>query len=145
MDLIPESLKAEIDNVFDDIHDTFKQTVYVYVTQETSLPVSADFNPLFGRGSSTAKSSTDRVEVKHEIQARVFYLGNAEEREPDSSLNIPDSEGKVRLKVKEADMELVYKASKLEVDGVLYRLFGDPKVAGMFSNKFWVVILERIN
>lgn len=137
--------KTSIEKCFDDLHDTFKRDIYIFIEEGPDIPASIDYNPLYGRTPITPKDPSQRVEVKYTRQARIYHMGNAIEKSSDTSLHIPSSEGKVRLKVNSETLELLKKSSKVEIDDDLWVVIGDASPEGPFSRNYFFVYCRRMD
>ena len=132
--------KAAIEEIFDDVHETFKKKIYAFVEKVTYSSFNSDHNPLYGRNDNEAKGLTTRT--KHTIWARVHYeRWNSDD--VDNDTNLPTSENIVRLKVSPADYETLKKAALIEVDGDNYSLITDDEKVGPFTVNYSQVYLRR--
>lgn len=142
--LISDAIQNEISGVYTDIHDTFKRDIYLYTPQKITIPASSDFNPLYGRSPSTPQVASEVTLIKSTITARVYYPDRSLEMDQ-AGFNIADSTGRVRLKLLKDDFESLKKATKIEIDDVLFTVAGDPHIEGPFKSAYYMVYLERIN
>jgi hypothetical protein len=53
------------------------------------------------------------------------------------------SEGSVRVKIDAAGYALFTKASKIEIDGEVFRIVSDPSKLGPFGVKYYTLYLRR--
>lgn len=153
-DLLTSSQKAKFEGVFDDIHDTFSRTIFVYKIfnkRFVGINMNKDYNGLYDQALNDNESGTaiDGIEQvrKIETKARVLYSSNQKEQEDSStgqqtSLNFPL--GSIRLKLSYEAFELIRDAKEVEVDGELFNLETDASKAGMFSPRYYVVFLKKI-
>ena len=138
--LFSDDDKNAIEEIFDDVHDTFKRAIYAYVDEASYTSFNSDHNPLYDRNSNEATALPQRV--KYTIQARVYY----ERWNPDDVDNttaLPTSENIVRLKVTPTDYETLKKAAVIEVDGENYSLISDDEKIGPFTVNYSQVYLRR--
>jgi hypothetical protein len=144
--LLSASQKNVINAALTQLHDTFGREIYIY-TEEYQAGETEEFNALYGRSSNGSNDSFNSTFNKETVIARVFYPENPKE-EPDqfkSNVNIPFSQGKVRLKVDKIVYEKLMIAAKVEIDEVLYFLDGDAKVVGPFGSQYYSIFLKRGN
>ena len=72
--IFSDSEKSAIESLLDDVHDTFKKNIFVYVEEITSVDFSdTQFNPIYGRSFNQSKTAKDKKLTKHTVEARVFY------------------------------------------------------------------------
>ena len=138
--LLDDAAKNEINSILDNLHDTFKRNIVVYVRETITVP-NTSYNPLYGRNPST---TTQIKLTPYTISARIYYPGRMLEQDQDNRLRLPDSQGKVRLKITATDLSLVRKADRIEIDNNSYTLAGDDHVDGPFGARYYMVYLERI-
>ena len=132
--------KQNIDSVLDRIHDTFAGDIYVYIEKETDVSLDLNFNALY---SSSNVNSHTKTLTRHTVFARVKYLND--QKEAPMQNNLPDSKGRVRIKISPEDYEKVKICTKIEIKNVMYFVNGDASIEGMFSNNYYTVYLEREN
>tara|TARA_R110001592_G_scaffold160695_3_gene392959 strand:+ start:16525 stop:16971 length:447 start_codon:yes stop_codon:yes gene_type:complete len=143
--LIPDSDKDAIGNVFDDIHDTFSRDIVVFQREnEIFVATNGTYNALYSRIKD--EQSTRAKVTRSVIQARILY--QQEQKEMDlpgtrSQVNVQMGEGSVRVKIDEAGYILFTKASKIEIDGEIFRIVSDPSKVGPFKVKFYTIYLRR--
>lgn len=136
--------KNEISNVFNEIHDTFARDVTIFQRDnEIFVATNGAYNALYSRikDAPTTRTKVNRTTVK----ARILYAQQQREMNlPGSSqVNVQMSEGSVRVKIDEAGYKLFTKASKIEIDGEVFRIVSDPAKAGPFSVTFYILYLRR--
>lgn len=143
--LIPDSDKNAIGDVFDDIHDTFARDIIVFQRQnEIFVATNGTYNALYSRIKN--EQSTRTKVTRSVIKARILY--QQEQKEMDlpgtkSQVNVQMGEGSVRVKIDEAGYTLFTKASKIEIDGEVFRIVSDPSKVGPFKVKFYTLYLRR--
>jgi hypothetical protein len=135
--------KATIDSNLDRLHDTFGVDIYVYIAKQEDTTSDSEFNALYGTSNTELSASYTRILVRHTIKARVKYFPNQVEGLLPS--NLPDSRGKVRIKISPEDYEKVKICTKIEIDDVFYQVDGDAAIEGMFSNNYYTIYLSREN
>ncbi len=97
VDLLTSSQKSLFDSVFDDIHDTFSRTIFVYKIfnkRFVGINMNKDYNGLYDQAlndneSGTAIGGVEQVR-RIEPKARVLYSSNQKEQE-DSCMGQPKS------------------------------------------------------
>lgn len=135
--------KASIDASLDRLHDTFAKNVYVYIEKETDVSADLNYNAIYGSSNTQNVASYSKILTRHTVLARVkYFAGQLEAVLPN---NLPDSRGKVRLKVSPDDYEKIKICTKVEVDESFYVVDGDASVEGMFSDNYYTVYLKREN
>jgi len=142
---LSDSEKNELGNVFDDIHDTFARDISVFQRDnEIFVATNGTYNALYAR---IQNAPTTRAKVtKTTVKARILYAQQQSEMDLPGSraqVNVQMSEGSVRVKIDEAGYKLFTQASKIEIDGEVFRIVSDPAKAGMFTVKFYILYLKR--
>lgn len=141
---LSDSEKNEIGNVFDDMHDTFARDINIFQRDnEIFVATNGTYNALYARIKNTP---TTRAKVKKAtVKARILYAQQQKEISlpGHSQVNVEMSEGSVRVKIDEAGYKLFTKATKIEIDGEVFRIVSDPAKAGPFTVKFYVLYLRR--
>ena len=88
-----------------------------------------------------------RAKVKQvKIKARIQYQQDQKEMDlpgTRSQLNVQIGEGSVRVKLDKTGYEIFTKATKIEIDGEVFRIVSDPSKVGPFSVKFYTLYLRR--
>jgi hypothetical protein len=153
-DLIPVADKVKYDAVFDDIHDTFSQTIFVYkIFNERFIGINMNqnYNGLYDQALNknelgTASDINEQVR-KVEARARVHYIskqGDFEDPSTGQQTALKFPIGSIRLKLKSDAFELIKDAKEVEVDGELFNLDTDSSKSGMFTVKHYIVYLRKI-
>lgn len=143
--LIPDSDKNEIASVFDDIHDTFARDITVFQREnEIFVATNGTYNALYSRIKD--QQSTRSKVTSTTVKGRILY--QQEQKEiglpgARAQVNVPMAEGSVRVKIDEAGYKLFAKASKIEIDGEVFRITSDPSKVGPFTVKFYTIYLRR--
>jgi hypothetical protein len=141
--LFSDNEKNAIESMLNDVHDTFKKSIYVYIEEVTSIDFSdTQFNPIYGRSFNQAKTSKDKKLTKHTVEARVFY-DSQKDNEFIEDIGAGSSENIIRIKVNYDAKELIKNASVIEVDDERYSLISDAEAIGPFSNTYWKIYLKR--
>lgn len=140
---LSQAQKTSIDAALDRLHDTFAGSVYVYVEKESDVSSDLNYNALYSSSSIQQSASYNTTLIKYEIQARIKYLQNQDEGGLQN--NLPDSKGRVRLKVLPEDYEKIKICSRLEISNVMYLVDSDASIEGMFSDNYYTVYCRREN
>jgi len=141
--LIPNSDKKILDQVFDDIHDTFSREITIFKQEKkVFIATQTTYNALYSRVKNE-KGSNKKVEAL-KIKARIAYSGSFV-RENDENqitgLDIPADH--IRIKINEEGFNLIKQATDLEIDGELFNVVSDASKAGLFSVKYFNILLKR--
>lgn len=143
--LIPDSEKNAIGAVFNDIHDTFARDIIIFKREnEIFVATNATYNALYSRIKNAPTTRTKVTQAT--VKARILY--QQDQREMDipgtrAQVNVQMGEGVVRVKIDEAGYKLFNQASKIEIDGEVFRIVSDPSKVGPFTVKFYTVYLRR--
>ena len=150
----------------DAIYDSFKEFDLDFKLLELDEPTSTESNLInhqdkcifssnyakekflnAGCKNTTSIPSVDKVLTKHTFAARIFYNKRQPEEIVDANaqMNLLDSDGKIRIKVKSDAYEKIKICSRIEVDDELYVVDGDPKIIGPFDAQFYSIYLKREN
>jgi len=71
--LISQSQKTTIQNIIDDIHETFARNITVFEEgKKVLISASNEFNGIYGRAGDGEKTTT-RTVVSHTMKARIKY------------------------------------------------------------------------
>lgn len=135
--------KQTIDSVLDCLHDTFASDVFVYIEKQDDVSADVNYNALYSASNIQPSASYNKTLARHAIKARVKYF--ADQGEEIFTNNIPDSKGRVRLKVLPVDYELIKICTKVEIGEDMYIVDGDASIEGIFSKNYYTVILKREN
>ncbi len=138
-----DSEKSAIESILDDVHDTFKKNIFVYVEEVSTVNFSdTQFNPIYGRSFNQAKTVEDKKLTKHTVEARVFY-DKQKDNEIIEDIGAGSSENIIRIKVNYEAKELIKNASVIEVDDDTYSTMSDAEAIGPFNNPYWKIYLKR--
>jgi hypothetical protein len=139
--LLSSGEKTQIRAIFDDMHDTFKQDIDVYINETQSVNLSSSYNPVYGRALDQAKGVGDKILTKHTISARVHYFKKSEEAVLDDT-GLPSSANVIRLKVDRDGLDKLNKCSFVDVDGNKCSVISNPEMIGPFGPQFYKVYLK---
>ena len=143
--LIPEDQKKSIDDVFDDIHDTFAREITMFKKEkQVFVATNNTYNALYSRIKNEKGSNKVVEEIK--IKARVAYAGNFEFLRQNSEneimgIDIPSDH--IRIKLNKEGYDILKQATDIEIDGELFNVSSDPAKSGMFSVKYFNILLKR--
>lgn len=147
--LISAADKASMEGAIRDVHDTFARDITVYKTKKsiyvaTNPVFKSSYNALYQK---LKNSPTTRTEVsKYTVTARVQYRAVQEEENEGgigAQVNVQFGIGELRIKLTEAAYNDFIFATKIEIDGVIWRIVTDASRAGLFSPQYYVLYLER--
>lgn len=133
--------KDGIRSVFNDLHDTFKQDIDVYIEEKQGIETSSSYNPLYGRSKDQSLGVGDKVLTKYTIQARVHYFKKSEEAILDD-VGLPSSANVIRLKVDKDGLNLLNRSSFVDVDGNKCQVISNPEMIGPFGPLYYKVYLK---
>ena len=143
--LIPDSDKSEIAKVFNDIHDTFAREIIVYQRKtEVFVATNGTYNALYSRIKNDPTTRDTVTQTK--IKARIQYQQDQKEMDlpgTRSQVNVQISEGSVRVKLDKTGYNIFTKASKIEIDGEIFRIVSDASKVGPFDVDFYIIFLRR--
>lgn len=144
-DLISNSDKNSFDNVFDDIHDTFAREITIFKKQkQIFIATNSTYNALYSRIKN--EKGSDKVVEVIKIKARIAYAGNFEflrQNNENEILGIDIPSDHIRIKVNEQGFNIIKQATDIEVDGELFNVNSDAAKSGMFSVKYYNILLRR--
>jgi hypothetical protein len=143
--LIPEDQKKAMDDVFDNIHETFAREITMFKKERQVFVSTNDtYNALYSRIKNEKGSSKVVEEVK--VKARIAYAGNFEFLRQNSEneimgIDIPSDH--IRIKLNKEGYDILKQATDIEIDGELFNVSSDPAKSGMFSVKYYNILLKR--
>jgi hypothetical protein len=140
---LSQAQKTTIDSALDNLHDTFKITIYACVEKTEAVADNSQYNALYHSSNNQNVASYNKVLIKYPIQARVRYA--PDQTEGILPTNLLDSKGKARIKVSSEDYEKVKIATKIEIRENYYIVDGDADIEGIFSDNYYTVYLKREN
>jgi len=137
--------KSVIAGVFDNMHDTFARDITIYqVKNKIFVSTNNTYNALYKR---IKDSAYERKEVTSTTaKARILYVDKQLERDLAglaAQINVPLSEGMVRVKIDASTYALFKKASEIEIDGDPFNIVGDAAGIGQFNITYYTVYLQR--
>ena len=150
-DLISAADKADLEAAIDDVHDTFARPIIIYKNKKEILvatnPVfESSYNALYQKLKNAATTATKNVVTKITVKARVQYRVEQDESNEGgigAQVNVQWGSGELRLKLDEPGYKAFKFATKIEIDGVVWRIVTDASRAGLFTPQYYVLYLER--
>ena len=146
--LISQSQKTTIQNIIDDIHETFARNITVFEEgKKVLISASNEFNGIYGRAGDGEKTTT-RTVVSHTIKARIKYIDAKEKNLSDgniqSQLDIELVEGSVRITVDAAGFAILKEAKRCEFEGRKYTIDSKGLPTGIFGPQYYHFYLQPI-
>ena len=145
--LISAADKGSLNNVFNDIHQTFGRPITIYQSaQEVVLVTNPDNNFLYQ--SAPMNSLTSTVIQSGVYLARVLY-GKREELVPFAGGGLAQnqvrlSEGEVRIKLDPTGAAYLAGAERIQFDGNTFMVNTDSRPHGLFDPNFKTFYLKRV-
>ncbi len=142
-DLLSSGEKSAFDAAFDDLHDTFGRDIVIYKkSKKVFVATNNTYNALYSR-IKNEKGSEKTVEAVT-VKARIAYSGNSgKETQENEILGFDVPADHVRIKINSTGYDLIKQASDIEVDGDLFDVVSDASKAGMFSVRYYNILLKR--
>ena len=148
-DLISAADKVSMEAAIADVHDTFKRIITIYKNKKevfvaTNPVFESTYNALYQK---LKNAPTTRAEVsRYTVDARVQYRPVQDEEDEGgmgAQVNVQWGIGELRLKLtQQAYSDFIF-ATKIEIDGVVWRIVTDASRAGLFTPQYYVLYLER--
>jgi len=134
-----------------DVHDTFARDITIYQNKTEILvatnPVfESSYNALYQKLKNAQTSSSKTVVTRTVVSARVQYRPVQEEQDEGgigAQVNVQWGMGELRLKLDEVAYKAFKFATKIEIDGIVWRIVTDASRAGLFGPQYYVLYLER--
>jgi|TARA_R110000824_G_scaffold61731_2_gene163898 hypothetical protein len=150
-DLISAADKADMELAIVDVHDTFARDITIYQNKTEILvatnPVfESSYNALYQKLKNAQTSSSKTVVTRTVVSARVQYRPVQEEQDEGgigAQVNVQWGMGELRLKLDEVAYKAFKFATKIEIDGIVWRIVTDASRAGLFGPQYYVLYLER--
>jgi hypothetical protein len=142
-DLLSSGEKSAFDAAFDNLHDTFGRDIVIYKkSKKVFVATNNTYNALYSR-IKNEKGSEKTVEAVT-VKARIAYSGNSgKETQENEILGFDVPVDHVRIKINSTGYDLIKQASDIEVDGDLFDVVSDASKAGMFSVRYYNILLKR--
>jgi len=151
-DLISGGDKADMEAAIADIHDTFARPIIIYKNKTeifvaTNPVFESSYNALYQKLKNPQKNADTKTTVtKTTVNARVQYRSVQDESDAGGTgaqINVQWGSGELRLKLDEEGYKAFKFATKIEIDGVVWRIVTDASRAGLFTPQYYVIYLER--
>lgn len=139
--LLSSGEKSEIRGIFDSLHDTFKQDIYVYINEVQSVSSSSDYHSLYDRDKDQSLGVGSKILTKYIISARVHYFKKSEEAVLDDT-GLPSSANVIRLKVDRDGVDKLNRCTFVDVDGNKCSVISNPESVGPFGPLYYKVYLK---
>ena len=142
-DLISSSDKQAYESVFDDIHDTFSREITIFKkAQKVFISTDNTYNALYSRVKN--QKGGDKVVEEIKVKARILYSSStARENSENEILGVDVPDDHIRIKVNEEGYNFIRQASDVEIDGELFEIVSDASKVGLFSVKYYSILLQR--
>lgn len=143
---IPDSLKAELQGIIDNMHETFSRTITVFEEGEKVLiSASPTYNGVYGR-TNTGGRSVQKTVVSHEIKARIHYINAKEDTlSEDSQADISLIDGSVKITVDPTGFELLKEAKRCEFEGRRYEITSRGNPTGIMGPQYYHFYLKPLD
>ena len=134
--LISDTQKTKIQEIIDDIHETFARTITIFEEGERVLiSASSTYNGIYGRTDTGSKSRIKYGEIVDEN----LIDGNI-----DSQLGIDYIKGQVRITVDVNGYNILKEAKRVEFEGRKYTINSKGRPTGMFGPRYYHFYLRPI-
>ena len=144
-DLFSENEKYELDKVFDDLHDTFGREITIFKkSQKVFVATNSTYNALYSKTKN--QKGIEKVVEAIKIKARIAYAGsfeNARSNDENEILGLDIPSDHVRIKLNLEGYNLIKQAKDIEIDGELFDIVSDASKSGLFSVRYYNVLLKR--
>jgi len=138
--------KEALNQVIDDIHETFARSVTVYKeASKVVIITDPNFNPLYNTGGQT--TSIENTPEYRSFSVRILHLDDI--RQPYGSENNVNTQvkldamvGGVRLKLHAEDYDYIKDARRFDVDGQRYLLNSSFRGHGLFDSQYYTIYLK---
>jgi hypothetical protein len=124
--IFSDSLKAEIGQILDNVHETFGRTITAYKDAEnTVVATTPSYNAIYGVDANITKTT-----VSSSFTVRIKYIKKDEEQiltdsRVDSQLKISLPAGSVRIKVGTIGFNFLKDSKRIDLDGRRYLIIND--------------------
>lgn len=150
MNLIPDSMRAEFDQPFADLEDTFGRDIVVVRTIKTPKPISGDDDYDFTQPTKTDSELFDYSYSEETVRARIKYI---EKQDKEFSMittlggeqfNLSQEFGILRIKVSAANSPVVEESTSLVVDGFNCKVIFRDRPHGLTEANYRTFYLQRV-
>lgn len=144
-DLFSSSEKSAFDRVFDDLHDTFGRDITIFKkSQKVFVATNSTYNALYSKTKN--QKGIEKVVEAIKIKARIAYAGsfeNARSNDENEILGLDIPSDHVRIKLNLEGYNLIKQAKDIEIDGELFDVVSDASKSGIFSVRYYNILLKR--
>lgn len=144
-DLFSSSEKSAFDKVFDDLHDTFGRDITIFKkSQKVFVATNSTYNALYSKTKN--QKGIEKVVEAIKIKARIAYAGsfeNARSNDENEILGLDIPSDHVRIKLNLEGYNLIKQAKDIEIDGELFDVVSDASKSGIFSVRYYNILLKR--
>ena len=147
---LTESEKTSLNNVMDDIHDTFLRTIKVYRDpSKVIITPNNSYNSIYGNAGSV--SSVVNTPQYTEMNATIQYANNyndqffADDESDPPQLKIKIPQGRVRIKIKAVDLDVAKNGKRFVFDGNTFTIDSDFLAHGLFGVRFYTFFVKEIS
>tara|TARA_R100000008_G_scaffold81896_1_gene65580 strand:- start:4855 stop:5313 length:459 start_codon:yes stop_codon:yes gene_type:complete len=148
-DLISASDKSDMEAAIEDVHDTFARNITIYKNKKevfvaTNPVFETSYNALYNKlkNSPTTRNTVSKYTVKARVQYRPLQ-NEEDEGGIGAQVNVQWGVGELRLKLNATAYADFKFATKIEIDGIIWRIVTDASRAGLFTPQYYVLYLER--
>ncbi len=144
--LLSASEKEQLNQVIDDVHETFARTITVYKeASEVVIITDPNFNPLYNTAGQT--TSIINTPIYKQFKARIHYnddIGKKywSEGEVNTQIKLQAVVGTVRLKIAAEDYDYIKDARRFDLDGKRFVLNSAFRGHGLFDNQYYTIYLK---
>ncbi len=147
--LLTNSEKQDLQNAFNNIHDTFARPIFYFQEAKTVvLNTVPSYNPIYGQAGpqATTKQTIKNVIQSGQFSARITYDTDRAEAylsspEIDSQLKLRLPDGYVRIKVDESGHNIIQKTKRVVFDGRRFSVESDVRPHGLFLPTYYTFFL----
>lgn len=145
---ISSSQKEYINNIFDNVFETFAREITVYMNPEmTIMTTSPTYNNLYNADVSTAATKPSYTTKSYKFKAKIHYLSQEQSIFPgaEAQQRIVYPVGSVKIKVGADAFGYLKEARRIEFDGRRYSIVSDYQPFGIFGPRYYSFILSPID
>ncbi len=151
MDRLSATIKANAEQLLNDVHDTFARDIVIYKqSQQVVINTNPKHNFLFS--SAPNNTSVQNTVVSGTFKARILY-GDKQLKTPitttqagrtEDQTNVKLSEGLVRIKVDVSGANFIKDATRIIIDDTIFAIDTDSRPHGLFDPKYYTFYLKRL-
>lgn len=141
--LLTDAQKLEISAAIEDVHDTFKEDIIIFLKSPEVLSGST-YNGYYNRAANISKSQTSTDLTPYTRQARVKYLRQDDiDANMGAQVGLESNRGDVRLKINEETANLIKQSVYVSINGLLFENPDDMEPVGIFSTHYYTIYMKR--